>query len=94
MGLNFHRPAGAQALYLRPKPKTSIHHEAPPDVFFPAAICGTVPAWDSVLGNHPLPAGKDFPIGKARLGVGEFKGEKDLTSSATVVSFTMPLQQG
>jgi hypothetical protein len=62
--------------------------------FFLAAICGTVPAWDSVLGHHPLPAGKDFPIGKARLSVEEFKGEKDVTSSATVVSFTMPLQQG
>lgn len=62
--------------------------------FFLAAICGTVPAWGSVLGHHPLPAGKDFPMVKARLSVGEFKGEKDVTSSATVVSFTMPLQQG
>ena len=59
-----------------------------------AAICGTVPAWNSVLGNHPLPAGKAFPIVKARLNVGEFKGEKDVTSSDTVVSFTMPLKQG
>ena len=65
-----------------------------PMCFSLAAICGTVPAWDSVLENHPLLAGKDFPIGKARLSVGEFKGEKDVTSSATVVSFTMPLQQG
>ena len=65
-----------------------------PMCFFLAGISGAVPAWDSVLENHPLLAGKDFPIGKARLSVEEFKGEKDVTSSATVVSFTMPLQQG
>jgi len=47
-----------------------------------------------VLGHNRLPAGKAFPIVKARLTVGEFKGEKDVTSSATAVSFTMPLKQG
>jgi hypothetical protein len=58
------------------------------------AICGTVPAWDSVLGNHRLSAGKAFPVVKARLAVGEFKGEKDVAQTDTVASFTMPLKQG
>jgi len=53
-----------------------------------------VPAWDSVLGNHPLPAGKAFPIVKARLTVGEFKGDKDVAQSDTAVSFTVSLKQG
>jgi hypothetical protein len=59
-----------------------------------AAICGTVPASDSVLGHNRLPAGKAFPIVKARLSVGDFKGEKDVASSETAVSFTLPLKQG
>jgi hypothetical protein len=59
-----------------------------------AAICGTVPAWNSVLGNHPLPAGKAFPIVKARLTVGEFKGEKEVAQSDTVAVFTVSLKQG
>jgi hypothetical protein len=58
------------------------------------AICATVPAWDSVLGHNPLPAGKAFPIVKACLTVGEFKGEKDVASSDTAISFTLPLKQG
>jgi arylsulfatase len=58
------------------------------------AICATVPAWNSVLGHYPLPAGKAFPIVKARLAVGEFKGEKDVALSDAVVSFTLSLKQG
>jgi hypothetical protein len=59
-----------------------------------AAICGTVPAWDSVLGHHPLPAGKAFPIVKARLAVGEFKGEKEVAQTDTVAVFKVSLKQG
>ena len=59
-----------------------------------AAICGTVPAWNSVLGNHPLPAGKAFPIVKARLTVGEFKGEKEVAQTDTVAVFNVSLKQG
>jgi len=58
------------------------------------AISGTVPAWNSALGNCPLSAGKAFPIVKARLSVGDFKGEKDVAPSDTSVSFTVPLKQG
>jgi hypothetical protein len=59
-----------------------------------AAICGTVPAWDSVLGHNRLPAGKAFPIVKARLAVGEFKGEKQVPQTDTVALFTVLLKQG
>ena len=59
-----------------------------------AAISGTVPAWDSVLGHHPLPAGKAFPIVKARLAVGEFKGEKEVAQTDTVAVFKVSLKQG
>jgi len=58
------------------------------------AISGTVPAWNSVLGHYPLPAGTAFPIVKARLAVGEFKGEKDVALSDKFVKFTLPLKQG
>ena len=58
------------------------------------AIGGTTPVWDSVLGNHRLPAGKAFPIVKARLTVGEFKGEKDVAQTDTVAVFNVSLKQG
>ena len=56
--------------------------------------CGTVPTWDSVLGNHRLPAGKAFPVVKTRLGVGEFKGDKDVAQTDTVAVFNVSLKQG
>lgn len=59
-----------------------------------AAIGGKVPGWDSVLGDYPLPAGKAFPIVKARLTVGEFKGEKEVAPTDTVALSTVPLKQG
>jgi arylsulfatase len=58
------------------------------------AISATLPAWNSVLGHYPLPAGKAFPIVKARLAVGEFNGEKDVALSDAFVTFTLPLKQG
>jgi hypothetical protein len=58
------------------------------------AIGGTVPAWDSVLGNYPLPAGKAFPIVKARLSVGEFKGEKEVAGTDTAAVFNISLKRG
>jgi arylsulfatase len=58
------------------------------------AISATLPAWNSVLGQYPLPAGKAFPIVKARLAVGEFNGEKDVALSDAFVTFTLPLKQG
>jgi arylsulfatase len=58
-----------------------------------AAICGTVPAWDSLLGHNRLPAGKAFPIVKARLTVGEFKGEKEVAQTDTVAVFNVSLKQ-
>ena len=59
-----------------------------------AAICGTVPAWDSVLGNHRLPAGKAFPIVKVQLSVGEFNGGKEVAQNDTVAVFNVSLKQG
>jgi hypothetical protein len=59
-----------------------------------AAICGTVPAWDSVLGNHRLPVGKAFPIVKARLSVGDFNGGKEVVQNDTVAVFNVSLKQG
>jgi len=59
-----------------------------------AAICGTVPAWDSVLGHNRLPAGKAFPIVKAWLTVGKFKGEKEVAETDTVAVFNVSLKQG
>jgi hypothetical protein len=58
------------------------------------AICGTVPAWDSVLGNHRFPAGKAFPIVKARLSVGEFNGGKEVAQNDTVAVFNVSPKPG
>ncbi len=58
------------------------------------AICGTVPAWDSVLGNHRLPVGKAFPIVKARLSVGEFNGGKEVAQNDTVAVFNVSPKPG